>query len=74
MKLHGSYNNTQFYIDRSKQVLLMRSNGKTIEHIADKLSISSRRVESIIQDLRTMNNCVNECHLIATAIRSGMIQ
>lgn len=74
MKLHGTYSNAEVYIQRNTEILRLRSHGKSIIYIADKLSISSRRVEAIIQDLRNMNNCINECHLIATAIRSGIIQ
>lgn len=74
MKLHNNHVNMEYYEERSKQILLMRSHGKTIPFIADKLSISSRRIESIIQELRERNNCINETHLIATAIRNGIIQ
>lgn len=74
MKLHNSHISQPYYSERNKIILTMRSNGKTITQVSDKINVSRRRVEEIIQELRRMNNCENEVHLISTALRSGVIQ
>lgn len=51
----------------------MRSHGKPIAEIANKINISSRRIENLIQEMRSLNNCVSETHLLCTALRKGII-
>lgn len=74
MKLHSNHINTEYYTERSKQILIMRSHGKSRSEIADKINISSKRIESLIQDMVKDNDCINEMHLIATCLRNGVIQ
>lgn len=73
MKLTTSYSNSDFYIERNKKIMKLRSEGKSISEVSDIIGTGSRNVERIILELRQDNNCVNELQLVCRAIRQGVI-
>lgn len=53
--------------EREKEILVLISDGNTMNGIGDKLNISSRTVEKHLENLRVRYNCINTAQLVAFA-------
>lgn len=60
-------------VPRDRQIAKLISLGKDAKEIASMGGISSRTVESILQRMRKDFGCANTTHLVATLIRSKLI-
>lgn len=61
------------YSERDKEMIAALSEGKSRKEIADEHGLSVRSVESIFDEMRFKGDAKNAVHLVAKAIRTGLV-
>lgn len=64
---------TQRLTPREREVLVLVASGASAKEIARQLAITSRTVEAHINHLKIKTRCRNRVHLVAMALKGGLI-
>lgn len=59
--------------ERESEVLVLVARGMSLREVAEQLSLSTRTVESYSKQIRLKLGARNQAHMVAQALRSGLI-